>query len=512
MSHEPPLLRLLGCLCVAAMVGVACSSSSTDHAAVASTTSAANASTSTAVTTTATSVTTSTTAEPKPVASGKGMVPVPAGTYTVGADQPGTESVTTRQVQLHAFFIDTYETTNIDYRHFVDAEGAVTPRGWFRGRLPDGQDTYPVVGVDWEWAQAYCISLGKRLPSDSEWEAAARGNDGRLYPWGNNAADVDLDTPGARPVGSVANNVSPFGVHDTVGSVWEWIDTPYVDVPAGSKVRRGGEYGRVRVGAAFRQVVSATNESVIAETGFRCAADVVDPNLEPGKFSSEHPRPAVSSTTTSPPATPRNVLRDDTFEDPKSGWIDQSDPKSRNPDYFIGYHAPTWYHVQASRAHVQVLSLAGLNYANIAIEAKAYIDKTADTTGQYRYGIVLRADGPMTAPPRGVGGPDRPRDFYAFVINPLVGKWQLLHADTLPFRVVAEGPLPAVTVTDSARPDAVKVVANGSDFTLLVNGAEVGHYDTHGYHLSGDVGMYAETLDEPLVHVHFDSILVTQLD
>ena len=512
MTRARRPLRLLVLLSAAAVIASACSSSGSgqaDHPATTSTLTAT--ATSTIVTTTSAPAATTSSVNPKPVASGKGMVSIPAGTYTVGADQPGTESVTTRQVQVQAFFIDTYETTNIDYRHFVDAEGAVAPRGWFRGRMPDGQDSYAVVGVDWEWAQAYCISLGKRLPSDAEWEAAARGSDGRVYPWGNNAADVDLDTPGSRPVGAIANNVSPFGVHDTVGSVWEWIDTPYAEVPAGNKVRRGGEYGRVRIGAAFRQVVSATNESVIAETGFRCAANVVDPSLEPGKFSSEHPRPTAPTTTLAPVA-PRNVLRNDTFEDPKSGWIDQSDPKSRNPDYFIGYHAPTWYHIQASRSHVQVLSLAGLNYANIAIEAKAYVDKVGDIAGQYRYGIVLRADGPTTSPPPGIGGPDRPRDFYAFVINPPAGKWQLLHADTLPFRIVASGTLPTVAVTDSARPDAVKVIANGSDFTLVVNGTEVGHYDTHGYHLSGDVGMYAETLDQPLVHVHFDSILVTQLD
>lgn len=461
----------------------------------------------------ATATTTLPTPPSRSLASGKGMSAVPSGTYTVGATA-SAESAAARQITLNAFYIDTFEVTNVDYRRFVDAEGALAPRGWVRGRLPEGQETYPVVGVDWEWARAYCVSLLKRLPTDAEWEAAARGPDGRAYPWGNAADAVDLDTPGGRPVGSVAANVSPFGVRDTVGSAWEWVDEPYDPVATGNRVRRGGQYGRVRIGAAFRQAVPSNNESAIAETGFRCAADAVDPSAEPGKFSSEHPRPA-SPPATQPTATrgdSRGILRDDSFEDPRSGWIDQSDPRVRSSDYFLGYHAPGWYHIEVAKPNTQVMSLAGLNAGDIAIEVSAYVDKTNSTDGRYRYGIVLRADGPSVAAPLGTTGPDRPRDFYAYVIDPRSRVWQLIHSDTLPYRVVAEGPLTVpVRTTDAAHTDSLRVEAVGSTFTMYVNGSVVGTYDTHGYHLTGDIGMFVESLDETKAHVHFDSILVTRM-
>ena len=515
---ESRRMRSLSLLVIASFVA-ACSAGG-DNAApptplpTASTTSAALAANSGAAGSVTTTTAASTAAR---VASGKGMVAVAAGSYTVGSDQPGTEAVRTKTVTVTRFNIDVYEVTNAEYRRFVDAEGAISPRGWTRGRVPDGKENHPVVGVDWEWAQAYCISLSKRLPTDAEWESAARGPDARLYPWGNTAGAVDLDTPGSRPVGSAAANVSPAGVHDTVGSAWEWVDEPYDPVPAGNKVRRGGEYGRVRIGAAFRQVVAPTNEAVVVETGFRCAADTVDPSVEAGVFSSKHPRPAAPPTTTIvgvPAAGLSKLLRADSFEDPRSGWIDQSDPKSRSSDYFIGYHAPGWYHVEASQAHVQVMSLAGLSFDDVAVEVKVYVDKTNDVPGgKYRYGIVFRADGPLVKPSAGMTGPDRPRDFYAFAISPRDGSWQLLHADSLPYRVVAQGKLTVpLVVTDATKPDTLRVEARRSDFRFFVNGAEVGRYGAGGLHPSGDVGMFAETIDETKAHVHFDSILVTRLD
>ncbi len=515
---ESRRMRSLSLLVIASFVA-ACSAGG-DNAApptplpTASTTSAALAANSGAAGSVTTTTAASTAAR---VASGKGMVAVAAGSYTVGSDQPGTEAVRTKTVTVTRFNIDVYEVTNAEYRRFVDAEGAISPRGWTRGRVPDGKENHPVVGVDWEWAQAYCISLSKRLPTDAEWESAARGPDARLYPWGNTAGAVDLDTPGSRPVGSAAANVSPAGVHDTVGSAWEWVDEPYDPVPAGNKVRRGGEYGRVRIGAAFRQVVATTNEAVVVETGFRCAADTVDPSLEAGVFSSEHPRPVAPPATTIvgvPAAGLSKLLRADSFEDPRSGWTDQSDPKSRSSDYFIGYHAPGWYHVEASQAHVQVMSLAGLSFDDVAVEVKVYVDKTNDVPGgRYRYGIVFRADGPLVKPAAGVIGPDRPHDFYAFAISPRDGSWQLFHADSLPYRVVAQGKLTVpIVVTDATKPDTLRVEARGSDFRFFVNGTEVGRYDAQGFHPSGDVGMFTETIDETKAHVHFDSILVTRLD
>lgn len=445
---------------------------------------------------------------PAVVASGVGMVAVPAGAYPVGSATPGAEAAAARTVTLVAFHIDALEVVNADYDRFVQTQGAPAARSWPLGRLPEDKADHPVTGVEWGWAQAYCVSLGKRLPHDAEWEAAARGPAGSTYPWGEQADAVDLDTPGSRPAGSTASNVSTFGVRDTVGSAWEWVDEPYEPVPDGQVVRRGGEYGRVRGGAAMRQVVNSGNPSAITETGFRCAADQVDPNRAPGEFSDSHPHPdeAVRSTTTAVPSGPTAVLIDDSFEDTKSGWPDRS-----GPGWKVGYHAPTWYHVEAGAPGAQVMSLGGYDWTNASVEAAAYVDKVGNPAGSYRYGLVFRAEGAQRAPDSGAGN-DRPENFYAFVIDPGGKRWQLLHDDTLPLRSLQEGPLPAgVRVTDGAAPDRLKVDMRGDQMTLFVNGQPVGEFDTHGYHTTGDLGLYVESIDDAKPHVHFDELKVTPI-
>ncbi len=440
--------------------------------------------------------------------SGIGMVSIPAGVYTVGSDKPSEEAARKRTVTLPASFIDIYEASNADYAKFVDALAAPPPGSWVRGSVPTGKEKQPVTGVAFEWASAYCAALGKRLPGEAEWEAAARGKDGRLYPWGTNVAAVDLDTPGRRDVGGVAANVSPLGVHDTVGSVWEWVDTPYEAVVAGNRVRRGGEYGRVREGAAMRQSVSPANQSVVAETGFRCAANAVDPKRPAGQFSESHSAlPTVTTVATGPTTTvaPGVLLRDN-FENPKSGW-----PTIKDTTFFVGYHAPSNYHVDASQAHVQALSLIGVEYTDTEIEAHVYIDKTGSPTGRFRYGLVFRASGPATKPPAGILGPIRPEDFYAFVIEPRTGHWGLLHADTLPFRQLVGGRVRGLTGFDPTKPDTLKVRAVGRRISLFINGAQVGKWDTHGFHPSGDIGFYVENLTETRTHAHFTDIEVRRV-
>ena len=481
------------------------------------TTSAARATRATAsrLTTTPTTTVTTTPATTVPAtplpsaASAEAMVQVPAGTYQIGSNSATSEAVKARSITIRAFFIDAFEVTNAQYSRFVDQAAAPIPAGWVRGRIPDGKDDHPVIGVDWEWAQAYCTALSKRLPGDAEWEAAARGPDGRPYPWGSDATAVDLDTPGSRAVGSEKINVSVFGVHDTVGSAWEWVDQPYEPVTAAQRVRRGGEYGRVRIGAAMRQVVDPANASVVAETGFRCAADRTDPTIKAGRFSTGH-TPELTPTTgpvTVPVTIAPGVLFADNFENPKSGWTTR-----KEADFFVGYHAPSWYHVDASKAGVQAMSLLGVQYSDVAIEAKTYVDKVGTPTGRFRYGVVFRATGAVRKPPAGILGPDQPEDFYAFVIDPRGHRWYLLHRDTLPFRAVTSGRLRvAVTAFDSAKPDTLRVIANGRHISLFVNGLRVGRYDTRNFHPTGDIGFYAETLTETRAHVHFDSIEVRRI-
>jgi formylglycine-generating enzyme required for sulfatase activity len=86
---------------------------------------------------------------------------------------------------LDAFAIDRYEVTNIQYGRFLSATGKRAPSYWSDGQYPAGRADYPVVGIGWEDASAYCAWAGKRLPREAEWEKACRGPDGNLYPWGN---------------------------------------------------------------------------------------------------------------------------------------------------------------------------------------------------------------------------------------------------------------------------------------------------------------------------------------
>ena len=132
-------------------------------------------------------------------------------------------------VYLDAFYIDKYEVTNAQYRRFLDETGCTPPPYWNDDLY--NQPEQAVMAVTWEDAAEYAKWAGKRLPTEAEWEKAARGTDGRTWPWGNqwdptmlNANDVGA-VDGyvyTAPVGSYPQGVSPYGVHDMAGNLWEW--------------------------------------------------------------------------------------------------------------------------------------------------------------------------------------------------------------------------------------------------------------------------------------------------
>ncbi len=157
-----------------------------------------------------------------------------------------------RRVMLDAFYIDRFEVTNVLFERFVKATGHQTVaerrgkgavwlpknRGWEQEvsnaawRSPNGpgssaEPTHPVMQVAWYDAAAYCRWAGKRLPTEAEWEKAARGPDGRRYPWGDawdpTRANGELRVKGTTPVGTYPQGASPYGVHDMAGNVWEWV-------------------------------------------------------------------------------------------------------------------------------------------------------------------------------------------------------------------------------------------------------------------------------------------------
>ena len=147
-----------------------------------------------------------------------------------------------------AMFAASFETTIGSYARFVtDTKAAPPPSfvGWTGTKPEAGTEFQPVRGVTPEQAGAYCTWAQKRLPSEAEWEVAARGRSKNLYPWGN-APDPNL-TPTANggiwEVGSIPGNKSEFGVLDMAGNAWEWVGTAYADVPSGSFVYRGGGLG-----------------------------------------------------------------------------------------------------------------------------------------------------------------------------------------------------------------------------------------------------------------------------
>jgi formylglycine-generating enzyme required for sulfatase activity len=215
---------------------------------------------------------------------------VPAGNFTMGDD----ESWPAHDVYVDAFYIDRFETTVGRYAQFLASTGAGNaPGGWDAAA---GHDDLPVVGVSWNEASGYCRWAGKRLPTEAEWEKAARGADGRPFPWGDapptlERANFANASPGPyegalSPVGAHGAGKSPYGVDDLAGNVSEWVADWYSegfaadDVynprgPAAGEarvIRGGGRYDpEFRLLSAARQYASPDTRG--DDIGFRCASD-----------------------------------------------------------------------------------------------------------------------------------------------------------------------------------------------------------------------------------------------
>jgi rhamnose transport system permease protein len=222
------------------------------------------------------------------------MVEIPAGPFTMGSDDTDPNEAPAHVVDLPTFFMDKFEVTNADFTMFVEATGYQTEaeqrgdkKNW-RTYDTEGRGNHPVVKVAFNDAQAFCGWLGQRLPTEEEWEKAARGTDQRSFPWGNlwdtTRANVRLSgLRGTAAVGSFSTGASPYGVEDMAGNVWEWTDSPYVAYP--SSTYQDPQYSteaRVTRGGGWfddQKQVSTTNRSAALpqtandDLGFRCVSD-----------------------------------------------------------------------------------------------------------------------------------------------------------------------------------------------------------------------------------------------
>lgn len=263
------------------------------------------------------------------------MARIPGGTYPLGADDARRDARPAHSIALQPFSMDRHEVTNAEFAMFLntlDVEpvrdapaGSVRPSDLtgpaaarlFEGRegserplvalgdehadiaishrrfVPEpGRENHPAAEVTWHGARAYCAWRGARLPSEAEWEAAARGKDGRTYPWGEAAPSPALAVFGrgsgeTEPVGGRDDGATPQGVHDLAGNVAEWTSTLYRPYPydpsdgredpdvAGERVTRGGDHvfdsDPDELTGFYRSGFSREPDHGHRHIGFRCA-------------------------------------------------------------------------------------------------------------------------------------------------------------------------------------------------------------------------------------------------
>lgn len=234
------------------------------------------------------------------------MVYIPAGEFIMGSEDVDTEGFgkefgvrkgrfyederPMRKISLKGFSIDTYEVTNKQYKKFVDVTGYKHPLTWVGGIYPDGTDNHPVADVTWFDAYAFCVWAGKRLPTEEEWEKAARGPNGNVYPWGNDydEAKSNVNQETTAPVGSYKGDRSYYGVYDMGGNLMEWVDAWYEPYPGNTMQHKdfGGKYRVLRGGSSsaghyiLSKIFSRSSYRYYDDPfgagedgGFRCAAD-----------------------------------------------------------------------------------------------------------------------------------------------------------------------------------------------------------------------------------------------
>lgn len=208
----------------------------------------------------------------------EGMVLVPAGYFQMGSSAANAEADEgpLRSVFTAAYYIDIFEVGNRQFKAFDP-----------KHRYPEGADDLPATGILKQRAEAYAAHVGKRLPTAAEWEKAARGTDGRLYPWGDSFDSRRCNSRGAgdpkrdlMPVGSFPEGVSPYGCHDMSGNAWEWVSDVHEEASlldrrwnARRGILKGGAHNYSPYQARSSYNGFEDERTTCNDVGFRCAAD-----------------------------------------------------------------------------------------------------------------------------------------------------------------------------------------------------------------------------------------------
>jgi formylglycine-generating enzyme required for sulfatase activity len=219
------------------------------------------------------------------------MVRVEGGDFLMGRNDGEENERPQHKVTVKSFYIDTYEVTREDYKKFIDATNHRAPAGWGSSSYLSGTGRWPVTGVDWYDASAYAKWAGKRLPTEEEWELAAKGLDGRKYPWGNDwnpaYANAENASQGLTDIDKF-QGATKYGAIGMIGNAWEWTATKLVAYPGGRippqelgdgtvdlRVIRGGSWQSDRSSATttYRWGWQASGGLDYSNTGFRCVKD-----------------------------------------------------------------------------------------------------------------------------------------------------------------------------------------------------------------------------------------------
>jgi hypothetical protein len=391
------------------------------------------------------------------------MVNVPSDTYTID---------TNTTVELADFWIDRYEITNSDFAKFIDETKNKPPEYWSDGEIPAGLRKHPVSQINWDQAVDYCAWAGKRLPTEAEWEIAARGPYGWRYPWGNDPGKVSQETKSTLPVDSNPANRSYFGAYYMSGNVWEWVSNPFTATAENEHVMRGGAYGPLDVLTTAISVPD--NSSANEKAGVRCAA------------SGENVTRIYDEA----------LALDDNFESTNTNW-----PGIHEDNFLFDYHELGFYHVEAREPGKFIPAFYDHDtYSNFVMETGVFVDKanTDNQQGKFLYGLGIEITDDQ---------------FYAFVISSNDQSWQVLKGTLNPGAVIGDvsdlmvintGTESSIRGASAEQEDRLTVIANDTEFSYFVNGNLVNEVIVED-HQKVKVGFIVETLDDVTkVHIHYN--------